>query len=65
MNYDIASLVQKLVRFNATSPRKLVQEKSAKALADLKRARTLIEKAELTLKWCERDSNAPAGTSAQ
>ena len=48
-------LGQRLVSVANRSHSNLVQQKAAKALANVKRARTLLEKAALTLSWAERE----------
>ena len=46
-------IVSGLCKVGCKSTSPLVQSKTAKALANMRRARTLIEKAEQTLLWAE------------
>ncbi len=54
MSDEIRQLIVNLQRLQVTSRYALVQHKTKKALADIKRARTLIEKAQGTLRWAEQ-----------
>lgn len=56
---NIEDLMDRTSRMNATSPKALVQHKVRKAIADLKRAHTLMQKAEATLLWAERHDPQP------
>jgi hypothetical protein len=54
MKTDITKLIDELLNAKNDSRSHLVQVKVDRALADIKRARTLIEKAQLTAQWAER-----------
>jgi len=50
----IDEIMKGLTRIQNQSNSKLVLEKADKAVSNLKRARTLAEQAEATLKWAEQ-----------
>jgi hypothetical protein len=52
---DIDNLTERLVQRSVRSKWLLVHNKTNKALADIKRAKTLLEKAQGTLLWAERE----------
>lgn len=55
MNNNLKEIRAELLSINHESRRVLTIDKTRKALAELKRAQTLIEKASLTLEWARRD----------
>lgn len=48
---DLSKLRSELMKINVASTSLLVIEKTNKALANIKRADTLLKKSELTLRW--------------
>jgi len=57
MNEMIETLMRELQHAHSTSTNTLVQSKAEKALAKLKTARTLIEQAQRTNGWIQREMN--------
>jgi len=51
---SIDQLVSRLLKIQRDSRSLLVQKKTETALANIKRARTFLEKAELTATWAEQ-----------
>jgi hypothetical protein len=52
---ELSELTERIMSVNNKTKSVLVYEKSSRALSDLKRAKSFVEKARATLAWCNRE----------